>query len=123
MSLISSCTPARTFALSLCFLVCAAAWGGREFPQQPGEKAAADELLVRLAPGARLEDLTALLPALANVTRIHGSSQHFRLHLPPGLAKQLSAKLAGSALVDYVEPNRIRDHTALPPNDAFYGLE
>src|SRR4051794_12955531 len=104
----SSISRTRLFALSVSLLISSGAWCGREFPQQPGEKAVDNELLVKLAPGARLEDLTALLPALANVTRIHGGSQHFRLRLPPGLAKQLSTMLAASAIVDYVEPNRIR---------------
>src|SRR4051794_8810549 len=106
MSRISSVSRTRLFALSVSLLLSSAAWSGREFQQQPGEKAVDDELLVKLVPGAQLQHLTALLPALANVTRVHGSSQHFRLHLPPGLAKQLSTRLAGSAVVDYVEPNR-----------------
>ena len=51
MSFISSCTRARTFALSLSFVILTAAWGGREFSQQPGEKAATDELPGQIGPG------------------------------------------------------------------------
>src|SRR3954454_17804155 len=115
MSSISVISRIRLSALSLSLLLSSAAWCGREFQQQPGEKTVDDELLVKLAPGARLEDLTSLLPALANVLRIHGGSQHFRVRLPPGLAKQLSTRLAARAIVDYVEPNRIRELTALAP--------
>jgi hypothetical protein len=61
--------------------------GGREFPQEPGENGVADELLVKLAPGARIEDIKALVPALAKVMQLHPALRHFYLQLPPGLAK------------------------------------
>src|SRR4051812_6301528 len=96
--------------LGLFLFLASAVWGGREFPQQSGEKVVPDELLVKLAAGARFEDLTALLPSLSKVTQLHRASPHFRLQLPPGLAKQVSARLVGSRMIEYVEPNRIRDH-------------
>src|SRR5512132_4339373 len=85
-----------------------AAWAGREFREQPGEEIADNELLIRLRPGVRVDDILDLLPAAARASNLHGSRQNVRLHLPPGVARQLSARLARDPRIDYVEPNRIR---------------
>src|SRR3954466_13921180 len=97
------------FTPALLLLAALTAWGGREFPANPGENVAPDELLLKLTDGSTVNDIRGALPALAKVIALRSGGRHLHLTLPPGLAKQLAAKLAADPHVVYVEPNRIRE--------------
>ena len=93
-------------------------FAGREYLAGLGAHIAPDQLLVRLEPGA---DITKILSAVAPQAAsqlISGSRNTYLLRLPMGSQASVSKLLAGHPLVRYVEPNRIRHITVLPPNDS-----
>src|SRR6185295_7885419 len=108
---------------SVALLLCPTLWAGREFPEKPGEEIRADQLIVKLKPGVSIAQVLAALAPQAKFRPIHAKKNLHRLSLPPGLRKQVSAQLAASDLVEYVEPNRVRHADVQAPNDSSYGSE
>ncbi|HYL78381.1 MAG TPA: S8 family serine peptidase [Bryobacteraceae bacterium] len=102
------------------WFVCAL-WGGTEFPAKPGEPVVANQLLVRYLPGTTLSSINASLVAGAQVQALSASLPGvFLVQLPPGTDPAFSTQLSQHALVDYVEPNRIRGLKISAPNDPHY---
>jgi uncharacterized repeat protein (TIGR01451 family) len=78
-----------------------------------------DQLLVGLQLGADIQQiLNAILPQAA-ASAIGKKQNTYLITLPPGLQALASKALAAHPLVNYVEPNRIRNTTVLPPNDTY----
>ena len=105
-------------------LVCAAVpvFAGREFTAGAAERTVDDELLIKLKRGANPTVLSAIVPA-AVIRLLHQELDLYQLRLPAGLLKMIAAQLAAHNLVDYVEPNRIRQLTISAPNDTAYPTE
>src|SRR5260370_25838925 len=112
----------HTFRVLLLMSGCAlsTAWAGREFPAKPGEQVNPGELIVRLKPGASLSIFQSYIPG-AQVVALG----HLNLHLvrASSLPSGIASLLAADALVDFVEPNRIRKTTVAAPNDPSYGVQ
>ncbi|MEP7362966.1 MAG: S8 family serine peptidase [Acidobacteriota bacterium] len=92
-------------------------WAGREFVPQQGERFQADELVVRLKPGVLLSQVSATLPGQVGLLRSHSRLRAMTLRVPPGLREIISNALGRSPLVEFVEPNRIYEASALTPSD------
>jgi thermitase len=109
--------PRIAFLLLLAAGQCA--FAGKEFLAGAHEQVVPDQLLVGLQPGADIQQiLNALLPQAA--ARLVGNKQNtYLITLPPGIQALASKVLAAHPLVSYVEPNRIRNTTVLPPNDSY----
>jgi len=92
-------------------------FGGKEFLAGPGQQVVPDQLIVGLQPGADINQIiaSAVPQAVAKVVGSHWNT--YLLNLPPGFQATVSKLLAASPLVKYVEPNRIRHTTVIPPND------
>ena len=60
-------------------------WGGREFPQQPGEQVVPDRLLVKLIRGSRPLSVFPGLTAGGQVQNLK-LPDHYLVRLPPGVA-------------------------------------
>src|ERR1051325_7602661 len=95
------------------------AWAGDEFPARPGEQVAANELLIRLRPGAAIGPVIAQLLPAAQVQPL-GRERLFRISAPAGIPNGASTVLANNPLVDFVEPNRVRSAVITAPNDPNY---
>ncbi|HEV2690418.1 MAG TPA: S8 family serine peptidase, partial [Bryobacteraceae bacterium] len=101
-----------------------ALWGGTEYPAKPGEQVVANQLLVRYLPGTTLSSINASLIPGAQVQALSASLPGvYLVQLPPGTDPAFSTRLSQHALVDYVEPNRIRKHGIATPNDPSYGSQ
>src|SRR5579864_3028971 len=97
--------------------------GGTEFPAKPGEAVVANQLLVRYLPGTTLSSINASLVAGAQIQALSASLPGvFLVQLPPGTDPAFSTQLSQHALVDYVEPNRIRGLNITAPNDPNYAV-
>src|SRR5690242_4100890 len=99
-------------------------WGGTEFPAKPGEQVVANQLLVRYLPGTSLSSIQASLVSGAQVQALSaGLPGVFLVKLPPGTSAAFSTQLSQHALVDYVEPNRVRALGLATPNDPSMGSQ
>src|SRR5579862_7805758 len=108
---------------AIIFLVCLFAGldvqAGKEYPAQPGEEVVANELIVRLMPGATAATLIAkYLPGAQIQALTHVG--FFRIRVPSGLPSGVAAKIAADLQVDFVEPNRVRHSLLAAPNDPNY---
>ena len=101
------------------FLAGLNAWGGDEFPARPGEQVAANELIIRLRPGAAIGPVVAGFLSGAQ-TQALGRERLFRIRVPAGIPNGVSTGLANNPLVDFVEPNRMRSAVVTAPNDPNY---
>jgi thermitase len=93
-------------------------FAGREFLAGPREQIVAGQLLVGLQPGADINQILSALVPQATASFINRERNTYLLNLPPGIQAAASQVLAAHPLVNYVEPNRIRNTTVVPPNDA-----
>jgi uncharacterized repeat protein (TIGR01451 family) len=116
-----ACGRYRKARIALVLLLAAGqcAFAGKEFLAGPHEQVVAGQLLVGLQVGADIQQiLNAILPQAA--ASLIGKGQNtYLLTLPPGIQALASKVLAAHPLVNYVEPNRVRNTTVLPPNDAY----
>jgi subtilisin family serine protease len=97
-------------------------WGGTEYPAKPGDQVVANQLLVRYLPGTTISSINATLVAGAQIQAVSASLPGvFLVTLPAGTDPSFSTQLSQHVLVDYVEPNRIRQLTISAPNDPNYG--
>ncbi|HEX3745446.1 MAG TPA: S8 family serine peptidase, partial [Bryobacteraceae bacterium] len=62
--------------------------------------------------------LNALVPQAA-ATLINRQNNTYLLNLPPGIQSIASKLLAAHPMVNYVEPNHVRNSSVLPPNDPY----
>jgi hypothetical protein len=94
-------------------------WAGKEYPAQPGEQVVPNQLLVKLKSG--------VLPASV-IPGFLPNAQTYSLNLPniylvtvpASIPPNVSSQLAAHSLVDFVEPNRIRNLNLGAPNDLYY---
>lgn len=92
-------------------------FAGKEFLAGPREQVVPGQLLVGLQPGADINQIVRTLAPQAAVRLLGSRLNAYLLTLPPGIQAAVSKRLAAHPLVNYVEPNRIRRITVLPPND------
>jgi hypothetical protein len=93
-------------------------FAGKEFLAGPREEVVADQLVVRLQLGADINQILAALVPQALASLVSRDRNTYLLQLPAGIQAVASKLLAAHPLVQYVEPNRIRHSTVLPPNDS-----
>ncbi|HUB79539.1 MAG TPA: S8 family serine peptidase [Bryobacteraceae bacterium] len=117
MFLTVSRRPGLLTALLVVLTACPSLFGGKEFLAGPGERAAPDQLLVGLEPGADVNRIIPSIEPRAVARLISRERNTYLLRLPPGMQASVSRRLAAHPLVRYVEPNRIRNIAALPPSD------
>jgi len=91
---------------------------GREFLAGRGEQVMPDQLVVGLQPGADINQVLASAAPQAVASLVGSDWNIYLLRLPPGVQAAASTLLAAHPLVDFVEPNRLRHATVLPPNDS-----
>ena len=108
---------------AIVFLVCLFAGldvqAGKEYPAKPGEEVVANELIVRLMPGATAATVIAkYLPGAQIQALTHVG--FFRIRVPGSLPTGVSAQIAADLQVDFVEPNRVRHSLLAAPNDPNY---
>ena len=105
--------------LILCLVAGLDVQAGKENPAKPGEEVVANELIVRLMPGATAATLIAkYLPGAQIQALTHAG--FFRIRVPGGLPNGISAQIAADSQVDFVEPNRVRHALVAAPNDPNY---
>src|SRR5437868_278859 len=114
----------RLIAITVATVLSACA--GTSFHPQTGEDTVADELIVRLAPGADIRSVIAAGLAAANgsapgaTIQLKQSLRHGNLHalkVPPGLRDKLGDLLAKVPGVEYSQANHILHTTLATPND------
>ena len=112
---------ARSRGLLVALLVVLSAgqclFAGKEFLAGPGEQVVPNQLIVGLKLGADINQIIASLVPQAAASLVSSHWNTHLLNLPPGIQTSVSRLLAASPLVQYVEPNRIRHTTVIPPND------
>src|SRR2546423_13208359 len=105
--------------VGLVLLLSVAGWAGREFPQQPGEQVLPNQLVVKLKAGANPSLVIPAFLAGAQITSLN-LPDHYVVRpygfIPPGTI----TRLAAHNLVDFVEPDRIRQVVLTAPNDPSY---
>src|SRR5258705_7624484 len=108
--------------LSIAILCCLSlAWAGQPFQEKPGEVTVPGELIVQMKAGG---DINAVIASVLPGASAHalGKLNLHVLTIPPGRAKDLSTTLlAASPLVEYVQPNYIRQASLQSPNDPNLG--
>ena len=98
-------------------------FAGKEFLAGPHDQVASDQLLVGLRFGADINQVLGAVAPQAAASRIGAQNNVFLLKLPPGVQAAVSKRLAAHPSVNYVEPNRIRPITVLPPNDTWFNQQ
>ena len=98
-------------------VVCPCLFAGKEYLAGPGEKTVPDELLVGLQPGADINWILGSVAPRGRARIVSRARNTYLLHLPSGMQASASKLLAAHPLVDYVEPNRIRQIAVTTPND------
>ena len=111
----------RNPRIALLLLLAAAqgAFAGKEFLAGAHEQVVPDQLLVGLQLGADIQQILNALVPQATASVIGKKQNTYLITLPPGMQALVSKALAAHPLVNYVEPNRIRNTTVLPPNDTY----
>ena len=95
------------------------AFAGKEFLAGAHEQVVPNQLLVGLQLGADIQQILNAVVPQAAASVISNKQNTYLITLPPGLQALASKALAAHPLVKYVEPNRIRNTTVLPPNDTY----
>ena len=110
------------FFLILLFVPFSALWAGREFPQQPGEQVAAQQILVKLAPGVLP---AAVIPGIAPGASAVALDRFnlYLVQLPGAVTNSILSALAAHPLVVFAEPNRVRHALVQAPNDPDYSSQ
>ena len=98
-------------------------FAGKEFLVGPRDQVVSGQLLVGLQLGADIDQILTAVAPQAAATLISRERNTYLLNLPPGLQAIASQLLAAHPLVNYVEPNHIRNSTVLPPNDTYLPLQ
>ena len=93
-------------------------FAGKQFLAGPRERVVPDQLLVGLHAGANINQVISALPSHSVIAVAGGLRNAYRLKLKPGTEAAVSQLLAADLAVNYVEPNRIRSTTVVPPNDS-----
>ena len=106
-------------AIVVCLVSGLSVWAGAEYPAKPGEQVVANQLIVRLKPGAIAGTLIAAYLPGSQVQALDRDG-HFLISVPAGIPNGVSTQLAANALVEYVEPNRLRHTMVAAPNDPDY---
>ncbi len=112
---------ARQFLILVAAMV--ASWAGQEIKEGPGEILVADEIVIRLKPGATMTGVLRSLNITANTVASGTSLPVQVIRVPAGLRQTLSTILANHPDIEYVEPHRIRAATELTPNDTSFALQ
>src|ERR1051325_8707647 len=113
------CMPRNRFRAGLILVLSVLAWAGKEFPQQPGEQVLPNQLVVKLKAGA---NPSLVIPAFLGGAQITSLNlpDHYVVRtsgfVPPGII----TRLAAHNLVDFAEPDRIRQVVVTAPNDPSY---
>src|SRR4051794_28865397 len=94
-------------------------WGGKEFPQNPGEQAVPNQLIVKLLSGVTAATAASVISSFLPGAQISNLvlKDHYLVRLPSGIPPGISTALAAHFRVDYVEPDRIRRVILAGPND------
>src|SRR5207245_1525632 len=97
-----------------------AVWAGTEYPARPGESVVANELIVRMRPGVHAATVAPNYLPGARVDSL-GKERLYKISVSTGISTAAASRLALDALVEFVEPNRLRHTTVAAPNDPNYG--
>ena len=87
---------------------------------KPGEQTVPNQLIVRMKVSV---DPASVIPGFLRNAEIHALNlpDVYLIKNPNGIPPGIASLLAAHNLVDFVEPNRIRQATAVPtPNDPYY---
>src|SRR3954471_5881860 len=93
---------------------------GREYPAKPGEAVVENQLIVRLKSAT---NPAAVIPGFLRNAVIHNLNlpDVYLVDVPGGIPPGISNLLSSHGLVEFVEPNRVRQTTGLSnPNDSYY---
>src|SRR4051794_11287011 len=111
--------PRNALRVSVILVLSVLGWAGKEFPQQPGEQVLPNQLVVKLKAGANPSLVIPAFLAAAQITSLN-LPDHYVVRtsgfIPPGII----TRLAAHNLVDFVEPDRIRQLVVTAPNDPSY---
>jgi subtilisin family serine protease len=109
---------AATAVLSL--LACSGSlWAGREYTAGPGEQVVPNQLLVKFKSGTPAAGVVAAFIQNAQITALN-LKDYYVIRVPGGLPPGLTTSLAAHALVEIVEPDRVRRAILSSPNDPNY---
>ncbi|HEX3747487.1 MAG TPA: S8 family serine peptidase, partial [Bryobacteraceae bacterium] len=110
----------RIQLLTACFLVLTAgpcAFAGKEYRAGPHEQVVPGQLLVGVQLGADIGQILSAIAPQASATSLVRGQGIYLLNVPAGIQAAVSQLLAAHPLVNFVEPNRIRNVLVNPPND------
>jgi hypothetical protein len=100
-----------------------ALWAGEELLPVAGAVIVPDELVVRLKPGASLNQVSPFLPVQLTPLRQLARLPVITVRVDPALRSSVSAMLAANPLVEYVEPHYIRTVSVAAPSDTSYSSQ
>ena len=106
------------------FLAAGLLHAARVYPAAPGQEVRPDELIVRLSPGATIDQILRSLPGNGNTAQpLRAAQRLYLIHNTPGMIGTVISSLARNSQVDYVEPNRVRHTSVAPPADPSYSAQ